>query len=43
MGHAHPKTVEVLERASRSGTDFAQPTEDALPVAENSAERYRLS
>ena len=41
MGHAHPKMVEAVERVTE-GTHFAQPTEEALPVAENLAERYRL-
>jgi glutamate-1-semialdehyde 2,1-aminomutase len=42
MGHAHPKIVEAVRRRVGLGTHFAQPTEDALPVAENLAERYRL-
>src|SRR5215207_5017558 len=42
MGHAHPKIVEAVQRRVELGTHFAQPTEDALPVAENLAERYRL-
>jgi len=42
MGHAHPKIVEAVQRRVTEGTHFAQPTEDALPVAENLAERYRL-
>jgi glutamate-1-semialdehyde 2,1-aminomutase len=42
MGHAHPKIVEAVRRRVALGTHFAQPTEDALPVAENLAERYRL-
>jgi glutamate-1-semialdehyde 2,1-aminomutase len=42
MGHAHPKVVEAVRRRVALGTHFAQPTEDALPVAENLAERYRL-
>jgi glutamate-1-semialdehyde 2,1-aminomutase len=42
MGHAHPKIVEAVRRRVALGTHFAQPTEDALPVAENLSERYRL-
>jgi glutamate-1-semialdehyde 2,1-aminomutase len=42
MGHAHPKIVEAVQRRVTMGTHFAQPTEDALIVAENLAERYRL-
>jgi glutamate-1-semialdehyde 2,1-aminomutase len=42
MGHAHPRVVEAVRRRVALGTHFAQPTEDALPVAENLAERYRL-
>ena len=42
MGHAHPKIVEAVQRRVELGTHFAQPTEDALIVAENLAERYRL-
>ena len=42
MGHAHPKVVEAVQRRVTEGTHFAQPTEEALPVAENLAERYRL-
>jgi glutamate-1-semialdehyde 2,1-aminomutase len=39
MGHAHPKIVEAVQRRVELGTHFAQPTEDALIVAENLAER----
>jgi glutamate-1-semialdehyde 2,1-aminomutase len=42
MGHAHPKIVEAVRGRVALGTHFAQPTEHALPVAENLAERYRL-
>jgi len=42
MGHAHPKVVEAVKRRVERGTHFAQPTEEALPVAENLARRYRL-
>jgi glutamate-1-semialdehyde 2,1-aminomutase len=42
MGHAHPKVVEAVQRRVELGTHFAQPTEDALIVAEQLVERYRL-
>jgi glutamate-1-semialdehyde 2,1-aminomutase len=42
MGHAHPKIVEAVQKRVALGTHFAQPTEDALVVAENLAERYQL-
>ncbi len=42
MGHAHPKIVEAVQKRVALGTHFAQPTEDALPVAEQLAERTGL-
>ena len=42
MGHAHPKFVEAVRDRVAKGTHFAQPTEDALPVAEQLAERTGL-
>jgi glutamate-1-semialdehyde 2,1-aminomutase len=42
MGHAHPKIVEAVQKRAALGTHFAQPTEDALPVAEQLAERTGL-
>jgi glutamate-1-semialdehyde 2,1-aminomutase len=42
MGHAHPTIVEAVQRRVELGTHFAQPTEDALVVAEHLAERYHL-
>jgi glutamate-1-semialdehyde 2,1-aminomutase len=42
MGHAHPKIVEAVQRRVELGTHFAQPTEDALAVAENLTERTGL-
>jgi len=42
VGHAHPKVVEAVKRRVELGTHFAQPTEDALVVADNLAERFRL-
>jgi glutamate-1-semialdehyde 2,1-aminomutase len=42
VGHAHPAIVRaVSERVSR-GTHFAQPTEDAIAVAEELARRFGL-
>src|SRR5207244_12762119 len=41
-GHAHPKIVEAGQERGELGLHFAQPTEGALIVAENLAERYRL-
>jgi glutamate-1-semialdehyde 2,1-aminomutase len=42
MGHAHPKIVEAVQRRVALGTHFAQPTEDALIVAEQLFERTGL-
>ncbi|HVF09077.1 MAG TPA: aminotransferase class III-fold pyridoxal phosphate-dependent enzyme, partial [Actinomycetota bacterium] len=42
MGHAHPKIVEAVRDRVAKGTHFAQPTADALPVAEQLAERTGL-
>ena len=42
MGHAHPKIVEAVQKRVALGTHFAQPTEDALPVAEQLSERTGL-
>jgi glutamate-1-semialdehyde 2,1-aminomutase len=42
VGHAHPAVVRaVTERVAR-GTHFAQPTEDAVVVAEELARRFGL-
>ena len=42
VGHAHPALVKaVTERVAR-GTHFAQPTEDAIVVAEELARRFGL-
>ncbi|MDY7102278.1 MAG: aspartate aminotransferase family protein [Actinomycetota bacterium] len=41
-GHAHPAVVEAVERRVRNGTHFAQPTPDAIDVAEALAERFGL-
>ncbi len=42
MGHAHPKIVQAVRERVAKGTHFAQPTEDALPVADQLAERTGL-
>jgi glutamate-1-semialdehyde 2,1-aminomutase len=42
MGHAHPKIVEAVQKRVALGTHFAQPTEDALVVAEQLYERTGL-
>ncbi len=41
-GHAHPAIVEAVSRQVRRGTHFAQPTEDALVVAEELGRRFGL-
>lgn len=41
-GHAHPAIVEAVQRQVARGTHFAQPTEDALAVAEELARRFGL-
>jgi glutamate-1-semialdehyde 2,1-aminomutase len=40
-GHAHPAIVEAVQRQVGRGTHFAQPTEDAMAVADELAERFR--
>lgn len=42
VGHAHPKIVAAVSDRIRKGSHFAQPTEDAIVVAENLAERFGL-
>ena len=42
VGHAHPRIVEVVSDRVARGTHFAQPTEDAIAVAEELARRYGL-
>jgi glutamate-1-semialdehyde 2,1-aminomutase len=42
VGHAHPAIVEAVSNRVTRGTHFAQPTEDAIAVAENLAKRFRL-
>jgi len=41
-GHAHPALVEAVSRQVRNGTHFAQPSEDAVVVAELLAARFGL-
>lgn len=41
-GHAHPAIVEAVERRVRNGTHFAQPTPDAIVVADALADRFGL-
>jgi glutamate-1-semialdehyde 2,1-aminomutase len=42
VGHAHPAIVEAVQRRILEGTHFAQPTEDAIVVADALAERFGL-
>jgi glutamate-1-semialdehyde 2,1-aminomutase len=42
VGHAHPAVVEAVSRRVARGTHFAQPTEEALLVAEHLRERFGL-
>jgi glutamate-1-semialdehyde 2,1-aminomutase len=41
-GHAHPAIVSAVSDRVRQGTHFAQPTEDAIVVAEELASRFGL-
>jgi len=41
-GHAHPAIVEAVRRRVAMGTHFAQPTEDAVIVAEELGNRFDL-
>ena len=41
-GHGHPAIVEAVRNQVARGTHFAQPTEDALLVAEELARRFGL-
>ncbi len=41
-GHAHPAIVEAVRTQVARGTHFAQPTEDAILVAEELARRFAL-
>ena len=42
VGHAHPKVVEAVERAARTGTHFAATTEATVALAEELCRRFRL-
>jgi glutamate-1-semialdehyde 2,1-aminomutase len=42
VGHAHPKIVEAIDRAARTGTHFAATTEAAVAFAEELCRRFRL-
>jgi len=42
VGHGHPKIVEAIARRVPRGTHFAQPTEDAIVVADELAGRFGL-
>jgi glutamate-1-semialdehyde 2,1-aminomutase len=42
VGHAHPKVVEAIERAARTGTHFAATTERAVALAEELCRRFGL-
>ncbi len=41
-GHAHPAIVAAVRRQVGLGTHFAQPTQDAVVVADELAARFRL-
>lgn len=41
-GHAHPAIVAAVSQQVRRGTHFAQPTEDAIWIAEELARRFGL-
>src|SRR5918992_3650134 len=42
VGHAHPKVVEAIQRAARSGTHFAATTPTAVAFAEELCRRFTL-
>jgi glutamate-1-semialdehyde 2,1-aminomutase len=42
VGHAHPKIIEAIDKATRSGTHFAVTTETTVLFAEELCRRYRL-
>ena len=42
VGHAHPKVVEAIERAARTGTHFAVTTEASVRLAEELCRRFGL-
>jgi glutamate-1-semialdehyde 2,1-aminomutase len=41
VGHAHPKVAEAIERAARTGTHFAAPTEGTVLLAEELSRRFK--
>jgi len=41
VGHAHPKVTEAIERAARTGTHFAAPTEATVLFAEELCRRFQ--
>jgi len=42
VGHAHPKIVEAITRAAKTGTHFAAPTEEMVLYAEELCRRFEL-
>jgi glutamate-1-semialdehyde 2,1-aminomutase len=42
VGHAHPKIVEAIEKAARTGTHFAATTEVTVAFAEELCRRFNL-
>ena len=42
VGHTHPKIVEAIERAARTGTHFAATTETTVAFGEELCRRFRL-
>jgi len=42
VGHAHPAIADAVQRRIGLGSHFAQPTDDAVVVAENLADRFGL-
>jgi glutamate-1-semialdehyde 2,1-aminomutase len=42
VGHAHPAIVRAVQERVTRGTHFAQPTEDAIVVAEELSRRFGL-
>lgn len=42
VGHAHPAIVKAVSQRIARGSHFAQPTEDAIAVAEELARRFGL-
>lgn len=42
VGHAHPKVVEAIDRAARTGTHFAATTETTVAFAEELCRRFGM-